>query len=330
MIHNLRRRGPGVALLALIAGVAVVIGKGLPFVTPLILAIVFGSVLANTVGIPGWAGPGVAAGSLLLEVGIVLLGAQLPLDPLLGAGPVLVALVLAVVIVGVALVTLLARETALNDRLGSLLAAGSSICGVSAIAAVAPICHADDSQVAHAAATIILFDAITLVTFPALGHFLDLGPEFFGIWIGLAMFSTGPVVAAGFAFSPVAGQWATVTKLARNAFIGVVAVWYSLQYAGSATGGYRNSARMLVADFPWFLIGFAALVVVANTGLLAQPTLDGLASVSDMLFVLAFVGLGAEMDIGKMRRAGTVPVAIVGANLVVVGAIAFVLLWLVS
>jgi uncharacterized integral membrane protein (TIGR00698 family) len=330
MSSQIRRRAPGLVLLVLIAGLAVGLGQQLPLVTPLILAIVFGAILANTVGVPRWAGPGIAVGSILLEIGIVLLGAQLPLDPLIRAGPVLLGLVVTIVVIGIAFVTVLSRKTTLNDRLGSLLAAGSSICGVSAIAAVAPVCDADDSQIAHAAATIVLFDAITLVTFPALGHFFDIGPRIFGIWVGLAMFSTGPVVAAGFAFSPVAGQWATVTKLARNAFIGVVAVWYSLQYAGSASEGYRKSARTLVADFPWFLLGFAALVVVANAGLLAQPTLDGLASVSDVLFVLAFAGLGAEMDLQKMRRAGTVPVAVVGANLVVVGAVAFGLLWLVS
>ncbi len=325
-----RRRVPGVALLVLIAALAVVLGRHLPFLTPLILAIVVGALLANTVGVPTWAGPGVATSSILLEVGIVLLGAQLPLGPLLDAGPVVLVLVATVVITGVLIVTALVRETELNDRLGSLLAAGSSICGVSAIAAVAPLCDADDAQIAHAAATIILFDAITLVTFPALGHFLDLGPQFFGIWVGLAMFSTGPVAAAGFAFSPVAGQWATVTKLARNAFIGVVAVWYSLRYASKASQGYRDSASTLLADFPWFLVGFGALVVVANSGVLSQPTLDGFASASDGLFLLAFAGLGAEMHLREMRRAGSVPVAVVGANLIAVAAIAYGLLWLVS
>jgi len=313
-----RKLLPGLLVLAAIAGTGRLVGSSVPLVTPLVVAIGIGAIVANTAGIPRWAEPGVSKSSLLLETAIVLLGATLSLEALVTAGPLLVGLVVAVVAFGVLVVTLLARAADLNDRLGSLLAAGSSVCGVSAIAAAAPACDADESQIAHAAATILLFDAVTLVAFPAVGRTLDVDPRLFGVWIGLSMFSTGPVAAAGFAHSAVAGQWATVTKLARNALIGAVAVWYSIRYTGRGTGATDPAARRIWIDFPKFLLGFLGLAVLANAGVLPAPAVDSIAAASDALFLLAFAGLGLEIRVAEMRDAGLRPLGIVGAYLVIV------------
>ncbi|MFB6170666.1 MAG: YeiH family protein [Haloarculaceae archaeon] len=315
---------PGLFLLTAIALVARLLGRAIPLVTPLILSIGMGAILANTVGLPAWAERGVGQHSLLLETAIVLLGAGLSLEAISTAGPRLVGLVLAVVAFGLVLVTALSRLARLNDRMGTLLAAGSAICGVSAIAAVAPACEARDTQIAHAAATILVFDAVTLVAFPAVGSALGLGPRFYGVWIGLSMFSTGPVAAAGFAHSTAAGEWATMTKLARNALIGLVAVWYSVRYTGRATGSGPNVDRMWT-DFPKFLLGFLTLAILANTGVLSASLVDSLLATSDVLFLLAFVGLGFEIRVEEMRNTGLVPSAVVGIYLLAVSALAYAL-----
>ncbi|MFB6192569.1 MAG: YeiH family protein [Haloarculaceae archaeon] len=314
---------PGLLVLVAIAGTAGAVGSVVPLASPLVVAIGIGAIVANTAGVPGWAERGVSKGSLLLETAIVLLGAGVSLDAMIRAGPLLVALVVAVVAFGVLVVTLLSRAAGLNDRLGSLLAAGSSVCGVSAIAAAAPACDAEDAQIAHAAATILLFDAVTLVAFPAVGRALDLDPRLFGVWIGLSMFSTGPVAAAGFAHSAVAGEWATMTKLARNALIGVVAVWYSIRYTGRAAGATAPAARRVWIDFPKFLLGFLALAVLANAGALPQSAIDSIAGASDVLFLLAFAGLGLEIRVAEMRDTGLRPLAIVGAYLLIASAATF-------
>lgn len=320
----MRRRAaellPGLLLLVAVAGFARLVGEAVPLVSPLVIAIALGAVLGNAVGRPSWARAGVGTHKLLLETAIVLLGVGFSLDAIVRAGPTLVGLVIGIVALGLVLVEGLSRLVGLNGRMGSLLAAGSSICGVSAIAAASSACDAEDAEVAHAAATILLFDAVTIVAFPALGRALALDPQSFGVWAGLAMFSTGPVAAAGFAYSAVAGKWATITKLTRNALIGVVAGLFSLRYAVArdADGG-GWSPRRIWADFPKFLVGFLVLAALTGFGAIPPAAQSSLATASDALFLLAFAGLGFDIRYERMREAGLRPVAVVGATLLIVG-----------
>ncbi|MFB6080146.1 MAG: YeiH family protein [Haloferacaceae archaeon] len=321
---------PGLLLLGAVAGLSRLIGGFVPLVSPLVIAIGLGALVGNTVGRPEWARAGLGTHKLLLETAIVLLGVSFSLDAIVRAGPTLAGLVVGLVAFGLVLVEALSRLVGLDGRLGSLLAAGSSICGVSAIAAASPACNAEDGEVAHAAATILLFDAVTIVAFPALGRALNLDPRPFGIWAGLAMFSTGPVAAAGFAYSAVAGRWATITKLTRNALIGVVAGLFSLRYAVGRNGNGRGwSPRQIWADFPKFLVGFLALAALSSAGAIPPAAKAPLATVSDGLFLVAFAGLGFDIRYERMRDAGLRPVAVVGITLLVVGTLAFGLVtWL--
>jgi uncharacterized integral membrane protein (TIGR00698 family) len=328
MIFSFRGLFPGLILLAIVAITAQGLGSVVPFLTPIVFAIGIGAIFANTIGLPTWAERGALKHSLLLETAIVLLGASLSIEAIVTAGPLLIGLVLAVVVFGLLLVTGLAHLGELNERLGALLAAGSSICGVSAIAAAAPACDADETQIAHAAATILLFDAVTLVAFPAIGRTLNLESQVYGVWIGLSMFSTGPVAAAGFAHSALAGKWATMTKLARNALIGIVAVWYSFRYTKKGAVEVDPTVGRIWTDFPKFLVGFLLLAIITNTGVLPGAVVDSIAKTSDVLFLLAFAGLGFEIHLEKMRDTGLVPVAVVGTYLLVVSGLTYILVTL--
>jgi len=182
------------------------------------------------------------------------------------------------------------------------------------------VLDARGSAITFAAATVLLFDAVTLVAFPIAGEWLGLTGRQFGVWAGVSMFSTGPVAAAGFAHSTEAGQWATVTKLARNSLLGGVAIAYSLAYtARSAT---EPGVRRLWAEFPKFLLGFLAVAAVANSGLLSPAALESIGRVSDALFTLAFVGLGLSIRLREMREVGGAAVGAVLVHLLVVSALA--------
>jgi uncharacterized integral membrane protein (TIGR00698 family) len=279
--------------------------------------------VANTVGVPERLRPGVGRHKLLLEVGIVLLGTRLTLGELVDTGPTVVALACAVVVFGVLYVELVVgRLLSVGGRTRSLLAAGASVCGVSAVLAVAGCLDADDVDITYAAATVLAFDAVTLVVFPALAPLLGLTGKQFGIWAGLSLFSTGPTAAVGFAVSETAGRWATVTKLVRNSFIGVLAVGYALRRSSPSTdvGIGRVWTR-----FPKFLVGFALVAVAVN---LAEPSAGTLATVDrlgDWLFALAFVGLGLDIDLDAFRATGAAPVLVVLLHLLTVGGIALAL-----
>ncbi|WP_050032921.1 YeiH family protein [Halorubrum halophilum] len=312
---------PGLALLTVGALLSHLVAGAVGGLQPLVVAVAVGALVGNTVGTPDAAEPGVGVDKLFLETGIVLLGAAVVVEEFLAAGPIVLGLVVAAVAGGLLLAELIARGLfRLEGKTPSLLAAGASICGVSAVVAIGRVLDARGSAITFAAATVLLFDAVTLVAFPIAGEWLGLTGRQFGVWAGVSMFSTGPVAAAGFAHSPEAGQWATVTKLARNSLLGGVAVAYSLAYA--ARSATDPGVRRLWAEFPKFLLGFLVVAAVANSGLLSPAALESIGRVSDALFTLAFVGLGLSIRLREMREVGGAAVGAVLVHLLVVSALA--------
>jgi uncharacterized integral membrane protein (TIGR00698 family) len=312
----------GVALGVGLLVVGALLARGVGTLVPLpavLLAIALGIALGNAVGVPEWASAGVGTHTLWLEVGIVLVGATVPLDRVLGAGPA-VGLVLVTVLLTVLVVELLARLVFAVDReTGSLLAAGAGVCGVSAVVAVAESIDADETTVAYAATTVLLFDSLSIAVYPLVGAALGLSDTVFGVWAGLTMLSTGPVTAVGFSVSETAGQWAVLVKLVRNTLIGVAAVAYAAYYT------HRRGDDALLADpgrlydtFPKFVVGFLLVLGVANAGLVSEAGVESLSNAADWLFLVAFVGLGADIDLADLQSAGGRPalVLLTGVTLV--------------
>jgi uncharacterized integral membrane protein (TIGR00698 family) len=334
LLSSLRGLLPGLALLAALA----LLARGIASVAPipaLLAAVLVGGLLANTVGVPSRFAPGVGTYARWLEVGIVLMGVRVSLDALLDAGPTLLVAVVAVVGFTLAVAELLARGFDLQRRLGSLVAAGASVCGVSAVVAVAGAIRADEEHVAYATSTILIFDALTLFAYPALGRLLGLPDRVFGIWAGLTMFSTGPVTAAGFAYSELAGQWATVAKLTRNVLLGGLVVAYSVLYADADTGkddganspsdgGVRSHVtvlRSLWDGVPTFVLGFLALVVFASAGVFTDHQLARIEQAYRAAFLVAFAGLGTSVALRDLRDTGVRPLAVLALTLAVVSAV---------
>ena len=311
-----RRMAPGVLALVALAAVARAVASVVPVASELVVAVALGILAANVVGVPARFEPGVRTHTTWLELGIVLMGARVSLSTLLSTGPTLAVLVVGVVVLTLVLVEALGRFVFGVDRqLGSLLAAGASVCGVSAAVAVAGTIRATQVQVAFAAGTILLFDVVTLFAYPVVGGVLGLEDRVFGVWAGLTMFSTGPVTAAGFAFSDVAGRWATVTKLTRNLLLGVVVAAYSVRYARA--GSEALSPRALWTSFPTFVLGFFAVVVVTSSGLVPDTVTAGVEAGYRWLFLLAFAGLGLGVNVDDLRETGAAPVALLLTALVV-------------
>lgn len=323
MVDTVRRLLPGIALLVILSLTARGISAVAPIVNHLIAAVVLGAVLTNLWGVPGWAAPGISLHKLLLEAGIVLMGVRITFDAVAVVGPRVVVVVVGVVVFTVCIVELLARTIFdLPEKTGSLVAAGASICGVSAIVAVAGGIAADEDQVAYAVATVLLFDAFTLFVFPLVAHALALPDLVFGVWAGVAMYSTGPVAAAGFAYSDVAGQWATMTKLVRNLLLSAAVVGYSVYYARRTVATTpRSNVGLVWEKFPKFIVGFLLVMVVANAGLLAPQQVTSATNASRWFFLLAFAGFGMHVDLDQLRTAGVQPVALLLATLIVVGAV---------
>jgi uncharacterized integral membrane protein (TIGR00698 family) len=318
----------GVGVLVSGAVGAWMLGKVLPWPNPLLIAVVIGVFVSNTVGVPEYLEQGIETHDIWLRGGIVLMGASVSLGALIEGGPVVLALVSTVVVITVVLFEIVARKTfRIDERLGSLLAAGTGICGVSAVAAVAGSIGADEEAIAYAAGTVLLFDAVTLALYPLVGSVIAIPDQVFGVWAGVSMFSTGPVVAAGFAYSEVAGQWATVTKLARNSLIGLVVLIYAAYYARQ---GPETTAEIttLLREFPQFVFGFFFFAFLASAGVLSTGQVTTLENAYNWLFLIAFVGLGTELQRSVFAKAGFKPIAAVFLTWSAVASMTLLSTWL--
>ena len=203
----------------------------LPNIEYVLWAILYGLVVSNIVGVPKVFRAGVATYEFWLKTGIVLLGVRFLLGDMLKLGGLSLGLVAVELGVSIALMTWLGRRFRLTPKLTSLLAIGSSICGVSAIIAARGAIEADDEEVSYAIAAILTLGAFSLFAFPFIGHALGMSDRAFGLWAGLAVDNTAEATAAGALYSDAAAKFAVLAKTARNATIGFVVLAYAGYWA---------------------------------------------------------------------------------------------------
>jgi uncharacterized integral membrane protein (TIGR00698 family) len=285
----------------------------LPNIEYVLWAIVIGLLIANTTGVPAAFKPGLATYEFWLKAGIVLLGSRFLLGDVLKLGGISLVLVAIEIAISLFFMTALGRAFGLKPKLTTLLAVGSSICGVSAIIATKGAIDADDEDSSFAIAAILALGAIALFTFPLVGHWLGMSDQAYGLWAGLGIDNTAEVTAAGALYSDAAARVAVLTKTARNAMIGFVVLGYALHWARKeGTRGVGNKAAFLWAKFPKFVLGFLVISAVATASIFTKDQLTSLANLSRWAFLLTFAGVGLRTNIGEMRKQGLRPF-VVGA-----------------
>ena len=219
------------------------------------------------------------------------------------------------------------RAFGLSPKLTTLLAVGSSICGVSAIIATKGAIDADDEDASYAIAAILSLGAISLFVFPLIGHWLHLSDLSYGLWAGLGIDNTAEVTAAGNLYSDAAGKVAVLAKTARNAMIGFVVLGYAIYWARKeGTKQVGNKAEFLWNKFPKFVLGFLAISAIATAQVFSKDQLGSLANLSRWAFLLTFAGVGLRTNIRELGKQGFRPLAVGAVGEVV---IAFLTLGLV-
>jgi uncharacterized integral membrane protein (TIGR00698 family) len=209
---------PGLALTAAIAALSFGL-REIPYVglaSPMILAIGIGIAVQNTAGTPIAARTGITfTMRSILRFAIILLGLQLTATQLLEVGAVGFAVIVATLVATFAFTTWLGRAMGIDRRLVELIAAGTSICGASAVIATNTVTRAPDEDVAYAVACVTIFGAIAMFAYPLLTATLQLDPHHFGLWAGASIHEIAQVVAATFQQSREAGEFGTIAKLSR-------------------------------------------------------------------------------------------------------------------
>src|SRR5438105_8625860 len=319
---RLLRLLPGVALLLAIGYAGKVTeallrdyGKAhhlaLPNIEYVLWAIIFGLIVANTVGVPEVFRPGVDTYEFWLKAGIVLQGARFLFGDILKLGGVSLACVAIELAVAIVLMTMLGRAFNLTPKLISLLAIGSSVCGVSAIIAAKGAIDADDEDASYAMAAILALGAVSLFVFPLIGRALGMSDHAYGLWVGLAVDNTAEATAAGALYSDAAGKFAVLAKTARNATIGFVVLgyaWYWVkQNQGRAIG---NKTAFLWQKFPKFVLGFLVISALATAGAFTKSQMTDLANLSRWAFLLTFAGVGLRTDVRELMKQGWRPLVV--------------------
>lgn len=205
------------------------------------------------------------------------------------------------------------RALKINWKLSNLISAGTGICGGSAIAAIAPVIDADDSDIAYAISATFLFDMAMIVLFPIMRQAIGLSDTAYGLWAGTAVNNTSSVVAAGYAFSETAGDFATMVKLTRTLSIIPTVITFALIDAHlkrkeAGVNGEAVKAKFnLTKIIPWFILGFLALTVINSFGVIPAAVSSGMKDVSKFLMIFALVAIGLNTSFKDMNKSGFAP-----------------------
>lgn len=238
------------------------------------VAILLGLLVRNTIGVPSSFAPGLKfCGTTLLRLGIVCVGIRLSAFDVARLGLAGLPVVAGAIAAGLFFVTWFNRRLGLPPRLGTLIAAGTSICGVTAIASTAPAIDADEREVAYAVANIVLFGLFGMLVYPYAAHALLDSPAAIGLFLGTAIHDTSQVVGAALTYRQVYGddvvlQVATVTKLTRNlclALVIPVLTWMHYRAAQATTTGARRRVAFSTL-VPSFIFGFVGMAMVRTAG----------------------------------------------------------------
>lgn len=295
-------------------------------VSAIMMAIVFGMVLANAVPLPARLSSGLRfCTTTVLRVGIMLLGIRLSL---LAAGRfTLVALpfVIATIAAALTVVTLLGRRLGLSRRLSGLIAVGTSICGCTAIVATAPLIKADETETSYSIACITVFGLAVMFLYPFVGQAVfDDRDALAGLWLGTSIHETAQVAGAALMYrtqydAPLALDVATVTKLVRNLCMVVVIPLVGILYAADHRKGKEAGRSGWWRLVPWFIAGFALMSAVRTAGDAGERPFGVLApadwnafvataqATAEYCLLVAMAGVGLTSRFAGMRRIGLQP-----------------------
>ena len=312
---QIKSYAPGFALALVIALLAKGIEALLPF------DVIGASVIAMFIGmlINGYRKPGktTAPGvkftaKKILKFAIILLGASLNVTTILNVGRMSLTVMLFTLLTCFGGGYFIGRALGLDWKLSNLISAGTGICGGSAIAAVAPVIDAKDSDIAYALSATFLFDMAMIVLFPIMGRAMGLSDMAYGLWTGTAVNDTSSVVAAGYAFSEGAGDFATMVKLTRTlAIIPTVLVFAAIsirlkQKAAAQSGDHGVKVNMK-SVFPWFILGFLAMSILCSVGVIPASLAATLKSISKFLMVAALAAIGLNTSFADLCKSGAKP-----------------------
>jgi len=248
----------------------------------------------------------------VLKFSIVLMGSSLSFVQVIQVGRISLIVMIFTLLTAFGLGYILGKLFNMDWRLTSLLSAGTGICGGSAIAAIAPVINSKDSQIAYAISATFVFDILMVILFPIMGAYFKMSDLGFGLWAGTSVNDTSSVVAAGYAFSDIAGNYAVIVKLTRTLSIVPIVIIFSI--VNNIVEKRKNTSIENTKDrlnlttiFPYFILFFLLVVGIKSSGLISSSLSLKLSTMSKFLMVMSLGAIGLKTDVNKLKGAGPLP-----------------------
>ncbi|WP_442581168.1 YeiH family protein [Mesorhizobium sp. ASY16-5R] len=322
-----RRKAPGVVAAVVVAAAALSLKQvpGFGVFSPVILAVVVGIVFANVVGVSTRTNVGIAfCQRSLLRFAIVLLGFQVTIAQTASVGLTGIAGIALVVLATFGFTLAVGKMLGVERKLIELIAAGTSICGASAIVATNAVTRGRDEDVAYAVASVTLFGTVAMLAYPFLAPVFGLDAHAYGLWAGASIHEVAQVVGAGFQNGQESGEIATVAKLSRVAMLAPVVLALGL-LARRTTGNNHGSAR---PPMPWFVFAFVAVVAFNAVMPLPAEAKTLLGTITTMLLSVGLAAMGLKTDVSDIRSRGLKPLCLALSAFVFIAALSLLLVHL--
>ena len=326
---------PGLALAVAVMLVSVLVtravGALLPWeknpLSPMLVAIILGMIIRTTLPLPESVDAGTAFGiRKLLRFGIILMGIRLSIFSVMEIGLLALGMVVVCIITALVVTTFVAGRLGVSDRLGTLIAAGTSICGVSAIVAVGPTIGAKEEETAYAVGTITIFGILATIVYPYLVELvMHLPVTGAGFFLGTSIHDTSQVTAASLVYdqlwslktaSGITGaDIAITTKLVRNTFMIVVIPFLGFRAGRKNAGKAAGPGIRIMKYIPLFVLGYIAMGIVRTLGdhffgadsATWVGAWHGVKSAATYTIAVAITCVGLNTDIRKLSKLGYRP-----------------------
>lgn len=248
----------------------------------------------------------------VLKFSIILMGATLSFNQVLQVGKYSLIVMSFTLLVAFGGGYYLGKLFKMDWKLSGLISAGTGICGGSAIAAIAPTIDAKNNDIAYAISATFIFDVLMVVLFPIAGKYFAMTDLGFGLWAGTAINDTSSVVAAGYAFSDLAGNFSLIVKLTRT--LSIVPAVLIFSYINEKVNLNSNSEKTFEKQninikkiFPWFIIMFLVMVSMKSLGFVSMEQSNQISIISKFLMVMALAAIGLSTNFKEVSKSGFLP-----------------------
>lgn len=328
-MDDARRIAPGVVVCLVAAGVSYGASVVVPNLSPLLVAIILGVIVANTSGVSKALLPGVGfSAKKLLRLGIVLLGLKLVLGDIWALGLPVITVVVAVVGVGLLGTILIGRLLRVPEQLTTLVACGFSICGAAAVAGAAGVTDPDEKDeeaTVTAVALVVIFGTLMIAIAPLVTAAVGMDPTQAGIWVGASVHEVAQVVAAGGIIGGGVLTVAVLVKLARVLLLAPVMMVLSLWVRRRGTlGGGQQSKGKLPPVVPLFVVGFLGMVIIRSLVPLQEGPLAVAGVAQTALLAAAMFALGTGVRAKTLKEVGLRPFGLAVLSTLLVASTAYI------